>query len=220
MCAYHVRRYTTPKGSQSQYQPGSHERVLKNLQGIRRKNQMDQAEYAALLKAQTAWLDRIGPDTRFTAATLCRMHRDWLEPLYDWAGQYRSVELTKGDFRWPPAFRVTANMNVFERGLLKQHTPCPLGPIVEVAGRIAAVHAELLLIHPFREGNGRMARWLADLMAYQAGLPAPLYGFVGRGAKAHREQYLRAVQNGYVGNYADLAAFFAEALDRRRGRLV
>jgi hypothetical protein len=29
------------------------------------------------------------------------------------------------------------------------------------------VHAELLLIHPFREGNGRLARWLADLMALQ-----------------------------------------------------
>ena len=34
---------------------------------------------------------------------------------------------------------------------------------------IAMVHTELLLIHPFRDGNGRLARWLADIMAAQAG---------------------------------------------------
>jgi cell filamentation protein len=34
---------------------------------------------------------------------------------------------------------------------------------------IARVHAELLFIHPFREGNGRTARLLANLMAAKAG---------------------------------------------------
>ncbi len=33
------------------------------------------------------------------------------------------------------------------------------------------VHEELVLIHPFREGNGRVARLLSTLMAFQAGLP-------------------------------------------------
>ena len=32
---------------------------------------------------------------------------------------------------------------------------------------VAIEHAELLLIHPFRDGNGRVARWLADVMAVQ-----------------------------------------------------
>jgi cell filamentation protein len=34
---------------------------------------------------------------------------------------------------------------------------------------IATVHAELLFIHPFREGNGRTARLLANLMAHKQG---------------------------------------------------
>ena len=34
---------------------------------------------------------------------------------------------------------------------------------------IAKIHAELLFIHPFREGNGRTARLLANLMAAKAG---------------------------------------------------
>ncbi|MGP8215608.1 MAG: Fic family protein [Bacteroidia bacterium] len=35
--------------------------------------------------------------------------------------------------------------------------------------KCAKVHAELLFIHPFREGNGRTARLLANLMAAKAG---------------------------------------------------
>jgi cell filamentation protein len=85
----------------------------------------------------------------------------------------------------------------------------------EVARRIAEVHAELLLIHPFREGNGRLARWLADLMAFQANLPAPAYGFAGPGSRVRRARYLAAVKQGYVQNYDALADFFAEAMERR-----
>ena len=36
---------------------------------------------------------------------------------------------------------------------------------------IAVVHVELILIHPFREGNGRLSRLLANVMALQAGWP-------------------------------------------------
>jgi len=144
------------------------------------------------------------------------MHRDWLGGIYDWAGRYRTVEVSKADFRWPPAHRVAVNMTALERGALAKHTPCRPGLVADVARRMAEVHAELLLIHPFREGNGRLARWVADLMAYQAGLPAPAYGFVGRGSKVRRTQYLEAVRDGYLGNYDDLADFFAEAMERRR----
>jgi len=176
---------------------------------------MDQAEYEALLAVQTAYLDRITPNTRFKPTLLCRMHRDWLGGIYDWAGEYRIVELAKGDFRWPPAHRVADNVVAFGRGLLASQTPCRPGPLDRVASRIAKVHAELLLIHPFRDGNGRLARWLADLMALQAGVPAPAYGFTGRGAKARRTFYLDAVGSGYVEDYEPLERFFADAIERR-----
>ena len=211
-----MTRYRTPKGTEAEFEPGSRGRVLRNRLGLKRKSDMDRAEYEALLRAQTSWLNRVGPDTSFTAALLCRMHRDWLGGIYDWAGRYRTVEVAKADFRWPPAHRVAANMAALERGALANHTPCRPEPVADVARRMAEVHAELLLIHPFREGNGRLARWVADLMAYQAGLPAPAYGFVGRGSKVRRTQYLEAVRDGYLGNYDDLADFFAEAMERRR----
>lgn len=125
------------------------------------------------------------------------------------------MELSKGGFQWPPARRVAANMERFEAGLLREHTPCRPAPLPEVARPVAEVHAELLLIHPFREGNGRLARWLAALMAMQAGYAPPLYEFRGRGAKRNQVCYLEAVKRGYVQDYDPLTDFFREALERR-----
>ena len=176
---------------------------------------MDQAEYDALLQAQERWLDRITAETRFTAKTLCEMHGDWLGNIYEWAGQYRSVDVSKADFTWPPAIRIAANMTAFEEGLLTRWTPCGPDELPVVARGIAQVHAELLLIHPFREGNGCLSRWLADLMAAQAGLPSPQVQFVGPGSRHERARYLEAVKAGYLMRYADLTAFFAETLVRR-----
>lgn len=143
------------------------------------------------------------------------MHRDWLGGIYEWAGRYRSVDVSKSGFTWPPAVRVGQNMAAFELGVLHRHTPCKPGPLEQVAQQIAEVHAELLLIHPFREGNGRMARWLADLMALQARAPVPKYRFDGRDSRAERARYLAAVTEGYLMHYDDLTTFFRGAMERR-----
>jgi len=67
------------------------------------------------------------------------------------------------------------------------------------------VHVELVLIHPFREGNGRTARLLAVLMGLQAGLPALLFeNLSGR----KRKQYFAAVQAGLDRNYEPMAEMF------------
>lgn len=55
-------------------------------------------------------------------------------------------------------------------------------------------------------------------MAFQAGLPAPDYGFTGRNAKSRSAAYLEAVMRGYVRDYDRLTTFFAEALERRLRR--
>jgi cell filamentation protein len=209
-------RYTTPHGPEAEFQPGSRRKVLCNLLGITKKTEMDRAEYEALVRVQENYLKKITPKTRFTAVLICRMHRDWLGKIYPWAGEYRSVELQKGGFRWPPANRVAENMTTFERVCLSSNTPCQPGSIEKVAQRMAEVHAELLLIHPFREGNGRLARWLADLMSLQAGFPMPSYHLSGRGSKIRQKRYLNAVKAGYQMDYEPLKAFFAEAITRGR----
>ena len=209
-------RYVLPEGPEVEFQAGSRGRVLRNLCGITSKRLMDHMEFDALVTAQEVYLTRIRPDTRFTAALIRNMHKDWLGRLYEWAGTYRTVELAKMGFSWPPACMVGRNMEAFEHKVLIVKTPCRAGAIERVTCDMAEVHAELLLIHPFREGNGRLARWVAELMALQAGCPLPRYRFTGRGAKKEGIRYLSAVKAGYCRNYLPLADFFAEAIERGR----
>ena len=202
-------------GIEGEWQAGSGKRVLRNLKGITRKVEMDRAEADALLAVQEGYLGIITDETQFSAALICQMHRDWLGEIYEWAGKYRTVEMQKGSFRWPPAVRVPQNMAVFENDLLKKKTPCRSGELEDVSHAVAVVHAELLLIHPFREGNGRLARWLADLMFLQAGYPLPLYNFSGRGSVKRKTDYLNAVIQGYTQDVQPLADFFRECVEAR-----
>lgn len=206
-------------GVEGEWQPGSGKRVLRNLKGITRKTEIDQAEADALLAVQERYLGIITAETVFTAELICRMHRDWLGGIYEWAGKYRTVEMQKGSFRWPPAVRVPQNMAALEKDFLKKLTPCWPGSLEKVAGAVAAVHAELLLVHPFREGNGRFARWLADLMFLQAGYPLPLYNFSGRGSVKRKTAYLNAVIRGYTQDIQPLADFFEACVEERMREL-
>jgi cell filamentation protein len=209
-------RYRDPSGAEGAFEPGSRSRVLANLKGITSKRAMDLAEYEALIAAQKAYYRQLTPETRFTADLLREMHRDWLGELYVWAGAYRTVELQKDDFVWPPAWRVPDNMLAYERDTLARFTPCRPADDEVIVEAMAVVHSELLLIHPFRDGNGRLARWLTDLMAVQAGLPVPDYALSGRGSVERRQRYVAAVRQGYVRNYRPLAGYFLEAVRRAR----
>lgn len=100
-----------------------------------------------------------------------KIHKTWLGDLYEWAGEYRQVNVSKGDFPFAAAARVPSLMEEFEGNLLMRYTPCNFKSRAEVIRALAETHVELVLIHPFREGNGRLARVLSILMALQAGLP-------------------------------------------------
>jgi cell filamentation protein len=212
-----ISRYVVPQGLETEFQVGSKGRVLRNRLGITGKRQMDRMEFDALLEMQEWSLKTLTPDTRLTTELICALHRRWLGKIYPWAGVFRNVELQKGGFRWPPAFRVAQNMAGFETGLLTECTPCRPASLHVVALQMAKVHAEFLLIHPFRDGNGRLARWLAALMSMQAGFPLPEYQLAGKGSRKEGSAYLAAVTQGYGQNYDPLSAFFERTVRRRMG---
>jgi cell filamentation protein len=74
---------------------------------------------------------------------------------------------------------------------------------------MAIVHVEFILVHPFREGNGRLARLLADAMAVQAG-----YGTLDYGAwDKNREAYFAAIQQGLNCNYQPMMGWIERAFN-------
>ena len=197
---------------EAEFEPGSRGRVLRNLLGLRRVSDMEQAESEALVATQEALLDEYTLAHRFTAADICAIHRQWLGGIYPWAGEYRNVNIAKGDLLFAAASQIPRLMAQYERNELCQLTPCEGMSREQVISALARTHAELVIIHPFREGNGRCARLLAWLMALQAGLPsldfAPL---AGRG----RPAYFAAVRAALASNnYAPMEARFAAVIRR------
>jgi len=89
----------------------------------------------------------------------------------------------KDGFPFAAANRVPALMEDYSRKVLGRRTPCRSSERAEIASALAETHAELVLIHPFREGNGRIARVLATLMALQAGLPPLDFSLIAGRAK-------------------------------------
>ncbi len=204
-------RYNTSGLVEDQAEPGSGGRVLKNHLGIKSTPKIEEAETAALKVATEAFLATYDKHHRFTAEDVSSMHRRWLGGIYAWAGEYRQVNISKDGFPFAAAHRVPALMEDYSSRMLAKHTPCLSGKRAEIASALAESHVELVLIHPFREGNGRIARVLATLMALQAGLP-PLdfTSIAGKGRKA----YFAAVQAGMDRNYRPMEGLFGEIIDR------
>ena len=163
------------------------------------------------MRAPEVLSDLYDRDHRFTAADAREMHRLWLGRIYPWAGHYRQVNVKKDEFPFAAAAQVPTLMVEFDTGPLKQYTPCHRTSREDLAVALAVVHVELVFIHPFREGNGRVARLLAVLMGLQAGLPVLYFdNLSGR----RREQYFAAVQAGLDRNYEPMAKLFTAVIER------
>ena len=204
-------RYDVSGLAEAQFEPGSNEQVLKNRPGINSPQEMDAAEARALERTMAVLVGQYDEKHRFTAADLRAIHKSWLGEIYEWAGDYRQVNVSKGDFLFATAARVPALMEQFERDVLARHAPCNFSEREEVVRALAETHVELVLIHPFREGNGRLARILSTLMALQAGLPLLDFGLI---AGEQKEKYFAAVQAGLDKNYKPMEQLLAEIIER------
>ncbi len=146
-------RYDTADLDKSQFEPGSRRRVLKNLLGITSKREMDQLEGREQMRALEDVAAFYDKDHRFTAAEVCRIHQVWLGRIYSWAGRYRQVNVKKDEFPFAAAAQIPKLMTDSEAGSLRGHTSCRFTSIDRLAAALAEVYVELVLIHPFREGN-------------------------------------------------------------------
>ena len=206
-----------PSGSiEAQFEPGSRGRVLRNIPGIKRKREMDRAEFREYVHALEKIIGIYEQDQRLTADDVCKIHKLWLGSVYEWAGRYRSVNASKEGFMFAAAAHIPRLMSGLERGPLYRFTPCIFESRDEIIKALAVVHTELILIHPFRDGNGRLARLIATLMAWQAGLPNLDFGGIS-GKK--RQEYFSAVRAGLDYNYEPMIEVFDSVIQRTlRGR--
>lgn len=207
-------RYDISNITEAQFEPGSRNRVLKNKLGIQHKRKMDATEAIKLAEATDWAIRHYSADHRFTAADVCLLQKQWLGDIYPWAGEYRQVNIGKGGLAFAMAAQIPRLMTEFERKVLAVYTPCNFDDPEEVTEALAVTHCELVLIHPFRDGNGRISRLLSTLTALQAGLP--LLDFSGIKGKV-RQAYLLAVQASIGNDYEPMKKVFRAAI-RRSGQ--
>ena len=189
-------RYDASGISEGQYQPGSDDEVLLNKLNITDSSEMDEIELGLLNELTSTLIDEIEVDQVISTADLCEWHRRWLGNVFSWAGEYRSVNMGKDGFQFAAAHLIPGLMGSFEKDFLKKYTPCIDMNEDEIVEALAVVHIEYILVHPFREGNGRLSRLLATIMALQAGHPLLDYSCMDD----NKTEYIAAIQAGLDNN--------------------
>ena len=118
-------------------------------------------------------LDKLVPG-RF--ASLQAIHKALFEDIYDFAGELRTLNLAKGNFRFAPLMYLEAALANIDK--------MPQSTFDEIIEK----YVEMNIAHPFREGNGRSTRlWLDQML--KAGI-----GQVVDWSKVDKEDYLLAME--------------------------
>ena len=202
------KRYETSGLSENQHQLGSQGRVLKNLLGITKKDEIDKLEYQEQVRTLENLIKIFGMAHVFKEKDICRIHKIWLGQIYSWAGQYRQVNMTKDDFTFAASHAIPQLMHELEKGPLKEFTPCAFTKHEEIVHALAIVHTELVLIHPFREGNGRTIRLFLDLLVLSIG-----YKMIDWSPKL-KNDYIKACIFGAIGNHKPMTNFILKRLKK------
>ena len=106
-------------------------------------------EEERISKKKAVWLFESGTLDKLpvgTFAALKAIHKALFEDIYDFAGELRTVNLAKGNFRFAPLMYLEAALANIEK--MPQDT---FDEIIEK-------YVEMNIAHPFREGNGRSTR--------------------------------------------------------------
>jgi len=128
--------------------------VLKNKLGIKSEIELaKEEERISKLKAKKFF--ESGTLNHLEAGTfesLVVIHKELFEDIYDFAGKIRTVNISKGNFRFAPI--------TYLDDAIKNIEKMPQSNFDEIIEK----YVEMNVAHPFREGNGRSMRIWLDVM--------------------------------------------------------
>jgi cell filamentation protein len=201
-----MKRYDV-SSSEGECQPGSDNRVLRNLLGLTDPAEMSIAETELLEDLYIQVFDDY-PD-ELTFQRLEQWHRAWLGNVYDWAGQHRTVDMSKPNIRFASPLQITKLAEKFEAKYLSRFGELPHMNDEQLVSFLAEVHVEFILIHPFREGNGRISRLILDVMAVKAGAQPLDYSLWNK----HKNFYFKSIQAGRDGDCQHIERLIRDVME-------
>lgn len=138
--------------------------VLRNLPGISTTDGLTRFEYSASLARQRQLeAGVVKVDRTFDLNHARAVHHQLFQDVYDWAGQVRPVNITKGGKPFAPVEQIDGWVDAARR-VVTDNPPEALNRD-EFVRLSASYYALLNTAHPFREGNGRTGKVLLDQLA-------------------------------------------------------
>lgn len=145
--------------------------IPKNRLGIEAPDLLHEVEATLLQQAYTRFITELEPSVRFDENYFKTLHRDTYESLYEWAGLYRTVDMSKGGSLFcRAAYLEQETRRIFSELEREQYLKLAAdGTVENFAERLAHYQSELIALHPFYELNGRITRLFFDLIAVYNG---------------------------------------------------
>ncbi|MCG3728765.1 Fic/DOC family protein [Vibrio cincinnatiensis] len=130
------------------------------------------------------------------------LHYYLFQDLYAWAGQIREVDIAKGSTRFCTVNRIEPEAEkIFSKIPLLNHVS-DREVLIEA---IADLFCDINLLHPFREGNGRVERFFFEEMVF-------ILGYELTWPSITQQQWIEANIAGVHANLVPLQAIFSQAL--------
>lgn len=180
--------------------------VLKNKLGIISSESFKGLE-RSISALKIAQIDQGGFDFELTfdAAHLRAIHRFIFSDIFEWAGEYRNVNISKGTMFC--AFQyIRENLDDLFSKLKKEDFLSGMQED-QTASRLAYYLGEINAVHAFREGNGRAQRVFIRQLAYEC-------GYVLSFAHVSGDEMIRASIESFNGNNARLEMIVGSGLTR------
>lgn len=175
--------------------------VLCNILNIEDIAELEKAE-SELTELAALQIDLKPPpyDLRYLKA----IHQQLFEDLYEWAGELRSIDMTKGATRFCNCTRIKSEADKQFRALSNadNYVSYERNKLVEA---IATLYIEINMLHPFREGNGRAQRILFEHIVINCGFEFELKDITQR-------EWTDANIAGVSCNYAPMTELFERCI--------
>lgn len=138
-----------------------------NLLEIDSHNELERAEALAFTLRATSLEQGDFTLDSFTLKDFQNLHYYLFQDIYPFAGEFRDVQLLKGNTR----FCQVQFLGNYANDLFLQLNEEPFwNSLEEAANRLAYFKSELNMLHPFREGNGRTIRIFLHAYAMKRGI--------------------------------------------------
>ncbi len=145
-----------------------HTRVLKNKLNVQTQEDLDFFEND-LVSVRSYKLYENLPHAEGTVKQLQWIHHYIFQDVYDWAGQIRTIDMSKGGCEpFHPLEYMGVGIRYCEQTLKNDNLLQGLS-IDEFISKLSVNYNNFNVLHPFREGNGRTQRVFWDIVARDAG---------------------------------------------------